>query len=158
MTVDVAELLPHAFDMVLLDKVTSHDETSLIAETIIKESSMFYRPAEDSLTDGEAGVPSWIGIEYMAQAVAAWSGIRERSEGNEPKVGFLVNVKEYSASHHVFPLGSRLSISVTARDKHGPLSVFEGEIEADGITAYAVIGVFEGEPPKRGSSEEESGQ
>lgn len=147
---NVAELLPHAPPMVLLDRVITHDETSLLAETTIKTSSMFFREAQDPLCEGEAGVPSWVGVEYLAQAVAAWAGLRNRRAGTETRSGFLVGVKEYQASRAIFPLGRRLRMSIIVKEGLGPLSVFEGRIETEGVTAQAVISVIQGAPPEPG--------
>ena len=71
---DVREFLPQSGAMVLLDEIGFHDDKRFVAVTTIRESSMFYRPASDPLMGGLAGVPSWVGLEYMAQAVAAWAG------------------------------------------------------------------------------------
>ena len=60
--IPVKELLPHDPPMVLLDRVTSYDESTLTAEVDISTESMFC---------GDDGVPGWVGVEYMAQAVAA---------------------------------------------------------------------------------------
>lgn len=152
MNSELPALLPHGQEMVLLDGILGLDDTSLTAEVVIRESSQFYRPTGDPLCEGQAGVPAWVGVEYMAQAVAAWSGAREKKAQNGPKIGFLLAVKEYSCSHPLFPLGSRLTVTVRARDQHGSLKIFAGEIEGAELIASAVISVFEGEPPRRGSS------
>ena len=61
----IAELVPHSGRMLLLDRVVAADADSLQAEVDITAASMFA---------GEHGVGNWIGIEYMAQAVAAFAG------------------------------------------------------------------------------------
>ena len=68
-TLAVAELLPHDPPMVLIDKVLSYDENSLVAEVAIRPDSAFC---------GANGVPGWVGIEYMAQAIAAHAGASGR--------------------------------------------------------------------------------
>ena len=61
---DIRSLVPHAGPMVLLDRVISVDEDSLLAEVRIRSDSLFCN------TDG---VGAWVGIEYMAQAIGAWA-------------------------------------------------------------------------------------
>ena len=146
--IDVSELLPHSGDMLLLDELVSYDGESLVATVTIKESAPFFRTAGDSTTDGVAGVPAWVGIEYMAQAIAAWSGMRGREEGLRPKPGFLIGTRKYLSNRSVFPLHSLLSIEVKLRDKHDNLGVFDCEIRAEGLKAEAVLSVFEGERPQ----------
>ncbi len=63
---DIRSLVPHAGPMVLLDRVISVDEDSLLAEVRIRSDSLFCNID---------GVGAWVGIEYMAQAIGAWRGI-----------------------------------------------------------------------------------
>lgn len=135
----LTELLPHSGSMLLLQEVVSFDERELTAALTVTESSTFCE---------QSGVPSWVGIEYMAQAVAAWSGTQETEKDKGPKVGFLLAVREYSSQVPLFALGQRLEIRVRAVDKHGPMGVFEGEIMIDEETvARGNLSVYEGEPP-----------
>ena len=72
--IPVEELLPHDPPMVLLDRVTSYDESTLTAEVDIRPGSMLC---------GDDGVPGWVGIEYMAQAAAVHAALSARS-GDAP--------------------------------------------------------------------------
>lgn len=141
----VRDIVPHSGEMVLVENIVSHSDDSIVAVTVIRESSPFYRPGSDPVTGGVAGVPSWVGLEYMAQTVAAWSGLREREQGGAPRSGFLIGVKRYTASKPVFPTGSRLEIEARVRDRHGSLAVFECRISAEEIEVEAVLNVVEGE-------------
>lgn len=137
---NLAEVLPHTGSMLLLDEVVNFDERELTAALTVKESSTFFQ---------DGGVPSWVGIEYMAQAVAAWSGILDAEKDKGPKVGFLLAVREYDSEVPLFALNARLEVRVRAVDKHGPMGVFEGEIAVGGRTvARGSLSVYEGEPPK----------
>jgi predicted hotdog family 3-hydroxylacyl-ACP dehydratase len=55
-------------------------------------------------------VPSWIGIEYMAQAVAAWAGARARGKGGTPQAGLLLGTRRYEAHCDGFPSGALLRV------------------------------------------------
>ena len=62
----VAELLPHAGDMILLDAVESFDADSITTHLRVKSTGLL------NLSDGS--LPAWAGIEIMAQTVAAFAG------------------------------------------------------------------------------------
>ena len=100
---DVTLLVPHAGPMVLIDRVVSASEGDLCAEVEIKENSLFY--------DGTA-VGAWVGIEYMAQAVAAHAGYTARQRNEPVKVGFLLGTRNYECCVDSFALGTVLSIKV----------------------------------------------
>ena len=59
------QVLPHRDTMRWLDRLLEHDRDTVIVEALVRESHVL---AEDD------GVPAWAGIEYMAQAIAAWAG------------------------------------------------------------------------------------
>jgi predicted hotdog family 3-hydroxylacyl-ACP dehydratase len=103
----IASLVPHKGAMLLLDRVVAADAETLQAEVAITPQSRFA---------GEDGVGSWIGIEYMAQAVAAYAGYHAAAGAAEsatpPKVGFLLGTRRYTAARDRFPFGSTLQIHV----------------------------------------------
>ena len=100
---DVRSLLPHSGAMVLLDRVLSVDSESLCAEVNIRLDTVFFE---------NEGVGSWVGIEYMAQAIAAHAGYLSSLRGDPVKVGFLLGARRYECSRPCFSLGSVLKISV----------------------------------------------
>lgn len=100
---NIQSLLPHSGVMVLLDRFVFADEERLCAEVVIRADSLFM---------GTDGVGSWVGVEYMAQAIAAFAGYKARIDGNPVKVGFLLGTRRYEASCGFFPLGAVLHILV----------------------------------------------
>ncbi|NIB44237.1 hypothetical protein HBA55_31850 [Pseudomaricurvus alkylphenolicus] len=132
---DVREIVPHSGTMSLLDQVLECDEEALSAIVEIRQDSLF-------VTEG--GVPAAIGIEYMAQAVAAWAGVQDRRAGRDVSIGFLVGTRRYRSSHPFFAVGSRLRISVR-RELQGDngLSVFDCRIENDQLEVSANLNVFQ---------------
>ena len=74
---DIRSLLPHSGTMVLLDRVVAADADSLCAEVAIRPDSLFCNAD---------GVGAWVGIEYMAQAIAAHAGYLARLRGDAVKV------------------------------------------------------------------------
>jgi len=88
--------------MVLLDEVCEFDDEQLIARTSVKLGPY-------SLPDG--ALPSWLGLELMAQAVAAWAGCQSREAGQPAKLGFLLGTRRYESHLEKFPLGTELTIT-----------------------------------------------
>lgn len=100
---DIAALVPHSGQMVLLDRVVSADADNLCAEVRIHAGSVLAT---------EQGVGSWVGIEYMAQAIAAHAGWLARQRGEAVKVGFLLGSRKYDTSVPYFAPGSVLLVHV----------------------------------------------
>lgn len=132
---DIEDLVPHAGRMCLLDRVTGTGEDWLRAEVSIGSESVFA---------DERGVPAWVGLEYMAQAIAAYGGLLERRKGDEPKVGFLLGSRNYACDVDYFTIGKTLSINVTCEMiADNGLNVFNCELVAEGVHAQAVVNVFQ---------------
>lgn len=136
----IDEVVPHAGVMSLLDRVADYGEDWLVAQVHIGPRTLF---AE------RQGVPAYVGIEYMAQAVAAFAGVQRRQQGLEAAVGFLVGTRKYSSSHSYFPPGSSLNIEVEREfQADNGLGVFACSISgltADGkkLVADAALNVFQ---------------
>lgn len=130
----VEELVPHSGHMVLLDTVTECTDHSIKAELTIKENELF-------LDDN--GVPAWVGIEYMAQAIGAFAGVQAKRAGEEIKVGLLIGTRKYQADMPAFKVGSHLRISAEEihKEENG-LSVFASKIETDQGSVKANLNVF----------------
>jgi 3-oxoacyl-[acyl-carrier-protein] synthase-1 len=132
----VADVLPHSGPMVLLDRLVSVGSDDLCAEVTIRPDSMF--------CDG-AAVGAWVGIEYMAQAIAAHAGWLARRRGDPVKVGFLLGSRKYEAGVPAFAVGSVLRVHAhRALQGDNGLGAFECRIDADDRTvATATVTVFQ---------------
>lgn len=139
----VRELLPHAGRMVLIDAVVAaHDET-LTCSTRIGADHLFE-------CGGEVG--AWLGIELMAQTIAAWSGWQARLRDATPRVGYLLGTRRYDSRRACFAVGEELVIHVHRLfQADNGLAQFEARIEIGGeIVASAALNVFE--PPTESAS------
>jgi 3-oxoacyl-[acyl-carrier-protein] synthase-1 len=132
----IAELLPHSGKMVLLDSVVSASDDDLCAQVTIRLDSMF--------CDG-AAAGSWVGIEYMAQAIAAHAGWQARRRGDAVKVGFLLGSRKYEAAVPAFAVGTVLHVHAhRALQGDNGLGAFECRIEEQGRTvATATVTVYQ---------------
>ena len=135
---EIARLVPHGAPMVLLDKVLAADAHTLSAQLTIGPQTLF--------CDG-AGVGAWIGIEYMAQAIAAHGGYLAQARGAPARVGLLLGARRYACSVPLFALGSVLHVHVAlALQGENGLAAFDCRIDdaANGATlAEATVTVFE---------------
>jgi predicted hotdog family 3-hydroxylacyl-ACP dehydratase len=135
----VESWIPHRGAMRLIDRVLEVDGDHAVAEVDVPFDGLFVR-------DGE--VPSWIGIEYMAQAVSAWAGARAKSEGGPPRAGLLLGSRRYEVRRGGFPCGALLRIEARCElMAANGLGLFDCRIAMDGTeVATARISVFD--PPE----------
>jgi predicted hotdog family 3-hydroxylacyl-ACP dehydratase len=135
---DIASLVPHDGAMVLLERVLAVDPDTLTAELTIGPGTLF--------CDG-AGVGAWVGIEYMAQAVAAHAGYHAQQRGEAVKVGFLLGARRYQCSVSAFALGTVLHVHIQhAMQGDNGLAAFECRIDdaaTGAVLAHATLTVFE---------------
>ena len=113
-----------------------------------------YKPtiSESHIFDGDkdlGGIPIWIGFEYMAQSISALSGLYGKTKGQEPKIGFIMSVNNFTANKPLFPENSIAKIFVKQTMRMDNVVTFDGNISLDGnIVATAVINTIEMDDPK----------
>ncbi len=138
---DIEEVIKHRKPMRLVDELISFDENSACVSVTITNESEFYQAQPQ-------GVPSYIGIEYMAQCIAAQAGANELASGGKIKLGFLLGTRKYQPNVAYFPGGETLQVKATIlmQDAAG-LSVFDCMIvssqQPEIILAQAKINVFQ---------------
>lgn len=137
---DMAELLPHAGDMILLTAVEHCDDERIVVRAVPHASTI--------LVDEHGVLPAWTGIEYMAQAIACFAGVHERARGVAPKVGFLLGTRSYDSKVAAFALDKPLWVSAQKQyQESNGLGAFLCRIEDEtGLLVEASINVFE--PPE----------
>lgn len=132
----VEAYVPHRGPMLLIDRVLDDDAESVRVEAVVKAGGLFTT---------ERGLPAWVGIELMAQTVAAWAGVQRHKAGEPVKLGFLIGSRRYEAAQPLFPVGTRLEIE--ARQElvaENGLAVFACRILAGGqVVATAHLNVFQ---------------
>jgi predicted hotdog family 3-hydroxylacyl-ACP dehydratase len=82
--IDLALLIPHRGESLLLDRIVDHDDGCTTARVIVGSRSCLLRDDDT--------VPAWLVVEYMAQTIAVHEGYVARSEGRTLEIGFLVTV------------------------------------------------------------------
>ncbi len=98
----VAEILPHSGSMLLLRRVMRHTGDVTVCAAEIEDDALLRGPSGD--------VPAWMGLEYMAQCIAAHSGLVGLDGGEPPRVGFLVGGRRMTFHASSFRRGQKLTV------------------------------------------------
>jgi predicted hotdog family 3-hydroxylacyl-ACP dehydratase len=122
-----AQVLPHRRGMLLAETVDYGPDCGRIALTV-REDSPF--------CEGARGVPAWVGIEYMAQAMGVYSGVERHQHGGTPQIGLLIGTRRYDSSVPVFSLGAQLTTTARLVFSDAEMYVFNCEI-SDGQNVLA---------------------
>ncbi|MBX8520028.1 hotdog family protein [Pseudomonas cichorii] len=131
----LAELIPHAADMILIDQVLSFDEEQIQTRVTVRPDGLFSQP--------DGSLPAWLGVELMAQSVAAYAGCQARLKGEPAQLGFLLGSRKFECNVGHFPAGSELTIHATRslQDESG-MGVFECNLTGPDIQAFARLSVY----------------
>ncbi|TAK91852.1 MAG: 3-hydroxylacyl-ACP dehydratase [Burkholderiaceae bacterium] len=141
---EIQALLPHRGQLALLSKVLHFAPPKMEVEARVAEAGLF---GEDSGQLHNA-MPSWIGIELMAQGAAAYIGLLARKEGRPvPEAGYLLGTRKFTAQVNAFPAGAvlRVQTEVIYRDDSGLGSFACKIVQQETVLAEATINVYE--PP-----------
>lgn len=136
-SVPIEELLPQQGIMRLLDGVQAWESDSVVASARCDPSAWY--------ADERGGMPSWLGIELMAQAIAAHVNLLSRQPGIPIRRGVLIGTRGYRADPSRLRQGTRLIVRAERvfRDDSG-LGAYDCTIESGTDTvARATIKVFE---------------
>jgi predicted hotdog family 3-hydroxylacyl-ACP dehydratase len=138
----IAELLPHAGEMILIDEVVHYAAESVETRLMVRPGGLF--------NQADGSLPAWVGIELMAQSVAAYAGCQARQAGLPVELGFLLGTRNFQCNVERFPAGAELRIQAlrSLQDDNG-MGVFECRLSGPGIEALARLNVFR--PPQVGS-------
>lgn len=118
---DVARLVPHSGNMVLIDEIVHYDQEGLTARARIHPQHVFLQP------DGT--VPVWLAIEIMAQGIAAFDGCHAVDEGRPVRLGFLLGARRMHFHADALPLGAELEVQVKVSTSDGQgFGVFDAQL------------------------------
>jgi len=132
----VEEVVPHKSPMCLLRHVIVSEPELTVCDVRIERGMMFF--------DAER-VDSWVGLEYMAQAVAAHAGMVSRRQGKPPDIGFWIGTRRADFFTDGYRPGQTLHIAARHTWGEGELFSFDCSItDADGgrRLAKAQLNVF----------------
>ena len=126
---NIKDLLPQSREMAFLDELVDYGDDWLEARLTITPKSKFYK---------DGSVPAWVGMEYMAQAIAALAGARRKSQGEPIKVGVLVRCRDFKTEQPQFANGQTLTVRAEETFRDDNAGTYACSI-TDGITDSTVI-------------------
>jgi predicted hotdog family 3-hydroxylacyl-ACP dehydratase len=130
------ELLPHGPRMLLLDRLAGYTHDTLTCEVDVREGSKF--------CDGKS-VPGWVGLEWMAQTLGAFTGAVRLQQGKKVQLEMLIGSRAYECSVPAFAVGKTLTI--TARllfwDPDGMCAFACEIVEGSSVLATAEVKGYE---------------
>lgn len=131
----VGELVPHAGPMLLLDRVLEAGEGYLVSQVVVREDGLF---------DEDGRVAAFLGLEYMAQTVSAFSGWQARLRGDRVKVGYLLGTRRFTTNVGEFACGDVLRVTArkVVQDSVG-MAAFDCTVEGDAAMQSATLSVYE---------------
>ncbi|MDX1281067.1 thioester dehydrase [Shewanella colwelliana] len=134
----VDDVVPHRAPMILIDRLLQHQPDSLTTEVTIGKQSAYYN-------SHTASVPNYVGIEYMAQSIAALAGIEAIARDEPIQVGFLLGTRKLAMNIADYKLDQCYQVSVTRLyQEESGLAVFDCQIShQDQIVASANVNVFQ---------------
>ncbi len=145
MTRPIAPFLPHAPPMILLDHLLTWDDDSVTAEVTVHRTSRF--------VDQDHRIPAHIGLEWMAQACAAYAGLQAHTDNRPVTVGFLLGTRDFDGDQPWFAIGETATVLARRVFLEGGMAVFDCAIHVGGIErAHARLNVFQPDESDRGEA------
>lgn len=136
---DIAPYVPHRHGMCLLDTLLEVGDEHLHAEVTPRRGDLFA---------SSDGIPGWVGLEWLAQAIAAWAGVQAVNHGETPQIGFLLGTRRYQCLTPLFIFDQpiRIEVELDFRADNG-LGAFRGRLRDsdDQQLASATLNVFQPE-------------
>ena len=115
----IEDLIKHRRGMLLVDRLVSYNLSEVVVEVVLKEDASFLN---------KDYVPAWVGIEYAAQAVAAWAGLQAIQDDKEAKIGLLLSCRRYKSIRPRFILGEVLKVHAIEDFSDGQMGAYSCSI------------------------------
>ncbi|MDV6316390.1 hotdog family protein [Idiomarina sp. HP20-50] len=143
------ELIKHQPPMRLIDELCWAEPGKGHCQLTVSSDNLFY-------SERYQGLPAHVGIELMAQSIAAIAGYQHKAEGGEIKLGFLLGSRKYQCDVDSFKLGEQYDVFVEElHAESSGLSVFECDIRhCSEVVAKARLNVYQ--PPDESAFIEEN--
>lgn len=113
----IEALLPHARPMILIDRVVNFDRSFIEVELTVDPGRPFFESTK--------GVAAHIGLEWMAQACAAFVGLEALLANQAVRIGFLLGTRNFAAKVRWFSAGETLRVRADLVFRDGETGVFD---------------------------------
>lgn len=132
----IEQLVPHDKPMILIDRAIDVGLETIHCQVTIGTHNPFFNLETQS-------IPAYVGIEFMAQSVAAWSGYHALIAGQVPPIGFLLGSRRYSVECDAFPLGQQIDIFAEKVMENNGMAVFSARLETqEALIASCQLNVY----------------
>ena len=126
----IEDLIKHRRGMLLVDRLVSYNLSEVVVEVVLKKDASFLN---------EDYVPAWVGIEYAAQAVAAWAGLQAIQGDKEVKIGLLLSCRKYKSTRPRFMLGEVLKVHSRKEFSDGKMGTYSCSIYDEAGTEVVTV-------------------
>ena len=133
----LTDILAHRPPLLLLTRIVDASAETLDAEYQLEPDAWY--------ADAQGNMPCWIGVEVMAQGVAAYVGLEGWQHGRPFRQGVLLGTRAYVTNLATFAQGVPLHVHVVMQFRdEGGLGAFACELSQAGkVVASAILKVFE---------------
>jgi predicted hotdog family 3-hydroxylacyl-ACP dehydratase len=132
----IEELLPHDFPMILLKELVSIDSASVTSSVIVSSDCI--------LLDNKQELPPAVGIEWMAQTVAAHAGYLALANNKQVKIGYLLGTRKYRNYKKTYKSGEQFTITANEVFRGNGMGVFSCSVfQNESVVAEATINTFQ---------------
>ncbi|MBT4522690.1 MAG: 3-hydroxylacyl-ACP dehydratase [Halieaceae bacterium] len=140
-SIPIEQLLSHAKPMLLLDSLLHSGQDYIVCGLQVRADGLF---------NTNDRVPALMGIEYMAQTIAAFAGLKAIERGGEPKMGFLLGTRKFTSNVAEFPCKILLSVKAhRAVQGSDGMAAFECTVEGESVRQTATLTVYEPSNPEQ---------
>lgn len=126
----VTDFILHRPPMLLIDELIDFGTDYAVARLRIRPELMFYEAQ---------GLPTWVGIEIMAQTVSLFAGVQGHLRQQPPKIGYLLGTRKLTLPHSHFALNSELTVRAEQHYIHDGLGMFNCRIDVQHPTQSFLI-------------------
>jgi predicted hotdog family 3-hydroxylacyl-ACP dehydratase len=136
----IEQLLPHRAPMLLIDAVLDFDGARVRCSATPRADAWY--------AQADGAMPSWIGIELMAQALAAHVGLTALRAGRPPRPGVLLGTRILQSAAASYPAGRTLLLEAVQTFREGSgLASYDCAIDDAGGARLASAAITAFEPP-----------
>lgn len=117
----ISSLILHSGNMVLIDKLIAAGDDGVTCVSYQQNASLF------SIKTNY--LPSYVCIEYMAQTIAAYAGLKAVNNNRAPTIGLLLGTRSFTSTQADIPISQPVAIKVKeAYNDQDQLVLFHCEV------------------------------
>jgi predicted hotdog family 3-hydroxylacyl-ACP dehydratase len=140
----IETIVPHRAPMILLDLVEDDGAGYLRCSVTPRAGSPFVE---------NGAVPAVVAAEYMAQCVAAYTGLAAVRRGDPVRIGYLLGTRSMELEVAAFEVGETLIVEARHVWGDAALGQFDCAVRCAGRrVAAAVLNVFAGDLEETGTA------